>query len=183
MSRRGGTRRSSTTWITAIVLVCAGGLAWNLLSASPGELARRRFGDLVRAIDERRWSAASEHFDPAFDAQRIEGAWPRAARSALRRFSPDEASLRTLLEPLSLRLRLRSARADESADGSVTVSAVVQVRDLASASGMTPSPVAEEIRRRRPEVHLTTSWRELDGAMRLVAIDLAEFELALPRAQ
>jgi hypothetical protein len=178
-------RRSSraTTWVTGLALLAALGLGWSLLTGSRAETARRRCGELIRAIDEERWSAVLERMDPELEAQSFEGSWPRGARSILRRFTRDEAALRALLDPLDLRLRLRSARAEENDDGTVTVGAVIQVRSIAGESGMVPSPAAEAIRRQRPEFQVSTRWRERDGEFLLTAVDLASFELVGELAQ
>ncbi|MBK9383542.1 MAG: hypothetical protein IPN34_01780 [Planctomycetes bacterium] len=178
-------RRSSraTSWVTGLALLAALGLGWSLLSGSRAETARRRCGELIRAIDEERWSAVLERLDPDLEAKSFGGSWPRGARGILRRLTRDEAELRALLDPLDLRLRLRSARAQESDDGTVSVGAVIQVRSIGGDSGMVPSPAAEAIRRQRPEFQVTTRWREREGEFRLFAVDLASFDLVGELAQ
>ncbi|MBL8900415.1 MAG: hypothetical protein JNM84_22485 [Planctomycetes bacterium] len=183
MGKRGRRSSRATWWVTFLALLAAIGLAWSLLAGSRAEVARRRCGELVRAIDEERWGALLELVDPELEAKSFEGSWPRAARGILRRFTRDEAALRALLDPLDLRLRLRSARAEEHDDGTVSVGAVIQVRSIGSESGMIPSPAAEAIRRQRPEVQVTTRWRERDGGFRLFSVDLASFDLVGELAQ
>lgn len=171
MNRPRGFAGRMETWIGALVLIAAVGLAYSLMAGSPAEDARRRFRELLRAIDGMHYAEIAACLDPAFDGKRISGAWPRQARPLLRRFKPEEEALRSLLEPLALKLRLRSARADENEDGSIAVSAVLQLRGI-ELDGVGSAGLAEEISRRRPELQVVTTWRDLDGAPRLQSIEL-----------